>query len=167
MQLGQILTRSRVKLLSSFAKFFRNNGKSCYGVSTFTLNLLFLVLYILKHLLIFLYKLKISHFNWPAAVEACFPLATLAQSQNKKTSVKREKRDPKGKKIKNFVFLVLWLRLCQKSSSVKRQNVSAIVTATYEPPWLRRLCSSVKVLPPAVALVPTSLVWSTLNNNQC
>ena len=49
-----------------------------------------------------------------------------------------------------FVFLVLVLRLrlrlCQKSSSVKRQNVSAIVSAIYEPPCLCRLCSSVKRL---------------------
>ena len=32
-------------------------------------------------------------------------------------------------KKENFVFLVLVLRLCQKSSSVKQQNVSAIASA--------------------------------------
>ena len=82
----------------------------------------------------------------------------------KKSSVKREKRNRKRKRKKkeNFVFFVLGLRLrlrlCQKSSSVKRQNVSAIVSARYEPPCLRCLCSSVKVLAIAIALVLTSLV---------
>ena len=60
-----------------------------------------------------------------------------------------------------MLVLRLRLRLCQKSSSVKRQNVSA----RYKPPCLRRLCSSVKVLALAlaIALVLTSLVWSRLN----
>ena len=90
-------------------------------------------------------------------------IASQAQSQHKKSSVKREKRNRKRKKKENFVFLVLVLslrlRLCQKSSSVKRQNVSAIVSAIYEPPCLCRLCSSVKVLALtlAIALVLTSL----------
>ena len=81
-------------------------------------------------------------------------------NNTKKSSVKREKRNRKRKKKENFVFLVLVLRLCQKSSSVKRQNVSAIVSARYEPPCLRRLCSSVKVLALAIAiaLVLTLLV---------
>ena len=74
-----------------------------------------------------------------------------------KSSVKREKRDRKLKKKEKFVFLVLVLRLrlrlCQKST-VKRQNVSA----RYEPPCLCRLCSSVKVLALAIAIVLTSLV---------
>ena len=76
--------------------------------------------------------------------------------------MKREKRNRKRKRKKkeNFGFfvLVLRLRLCQKSSSVKRQNVSAIVSARYKPSCLRRLCSSVKVLALAIALVFTSLV---------
>ena len=61
-----------------------------------------------------------------------------------------------------MLVLRLRLRLCQKSSSVKRQNVSAIVSARCEPPCLPRLCSSVKVLALAIALVLTSLVWSRL-----
>ena len=63
-----------------------------------------------------------------------------------------------------MLVLRLWLRLCQKSSSVKRQNVSTIVSARYKPPCLRRLCSSVKVLALAIAiaLVLMSLVWSRL-----
>ena len=88
--------------------------------------------------------------------------SAIAIATQKKSSVKREKRNRKRKRKKkeNFVFLVLVLRLrlrlCQKSSSVKRQNVSAIVSARYKPPRLRRLCSSVKVLALAIAL--TSLV---------
>ena len=82
--------------------------------------------------------------------------SAIAIATHKKSSVKREKRNHKRKKKENFVFLVLVvrlrLRLCQKSSSVKRQNVSAIVSARYEPPCLRRLCSSVKVLALAIAL---------------
>ena len=87
--------------------------------------------------------------------------------------MRREKRNRKRKRKKkeNFIFLVLVLRLqlrsCQKSSSVKRQDVSAIVSAGYELLCLRRLCrlySSVEVLALvlaiaiAIALVPTSLV---------
>ena len=87
-----------------------------------------------------------------------------AIATQRKSSVKREKcnRKCKRKKKENFVFLVLVLRLrlrlCQNSSSVKRENVSAIVNARYEPPCLRRLCSNVKVLVLAIALVLTSLV---------
>ena len=84
-----------------------------------------------------------------------------AIATQEKSSVKREKRTRKRKKTENFVFLalVLRLRLCQKSSSVKRQNVSAIVSARYEPHCLCHLCSSaVKVLALAIAIALTSLV---------
>ena len=87
--------------------------------------------------------------------------SVIAIATQEKASVKREKRNRKRKKKENFVFLELVLRLCQKYSCVKRQNVSAIINARYEPPCLRRLCqSSVKVLALAIAFafVLTSLV---------
>ena len=72
-----------------------------------------------------------------------------------------------------MLVLSLRLRLCQKFSSVKRQNVSAIVSAKYEPSCLRRLCegpcacacacayvASVKQAQLCVRLLP----WSTSTN---
>ena len=58
----------------------------------------------------------------------------------KPASHQRRNRKRKRKKKENFVFLVLVLRLrlCQKSSSVKRQNVSAITLRL----CLRRQCEA-------------------------
>ena len=67
-----------------------------------------------------------------------------------------EQAQQKGKLCFSCACLALAIALVSESSSVKRQKVSAIVSARCELPCLRRLCSSVKVL--AVALVLTSLV---------
>ena len=101
----------------------------------------------------------VANFFWHLKISPA-PQRRKRKRNTKKSSVKREKCNRKRKKKENFVFLVLvlhlQLRLCQKSSSVKRQNVNAIVSARYKPFCLRRLCSSVKVL--ALAIVLTSLV---------